>query len=523
MTAETLRLSLTLTGGASLGAYQAGAVAALLTGVEALRRTDVPVVVDAVGGASSGSLVAMFAVECLLEGLDPVAVLHSAWVDRVSLDVLRSRDSRAPLSFERLRAQIDQALDPRDDDGRPIWRLDGHQREPLALHVTLTGLQGLTYDLPNGTGGEFAATTYADWSTFRLEPSRGVEQLLEPAGRSPLDAALASAANPAGFAPTMLDRSEDADTYRGLGISNFPESGCMWYADGGLVQAEPVGRTLMGARDVAGDAAGRRMHVVIDPRSEGPSGSVRWSDPDRVPSWTAGLARSLAIMPAQSVYDDLRRVVRDNARLQTVDEVAARLAGALGSEGEAAVRDIAGELSGDDAAEDENAEEVLRRLLADLCGVAGKEVVGVELISPLLLARTTEHDVPRLLAGEFLGTFGGFLDRRLRESDFALGWDSTRACLPAALERARLADGAVDTAVAAVDERRDRTWHDVDAGGTRPRDLPVSAQLAFARFGVQVAKVLAAGLVPHSVSAAPRRIADVLRRRRMSRRQEGAA
>lgn len=92
----SLRLSLTLPGGASLGAYQAGAVAALLVAVQELRRRGGAVVVDALGGASSGSLVALFAAQCLLEGLDPDAVLHRAWVERVTLDLLPATDPAAP-------------------------------------------------------------------------------------------------------------------------------------------------------------------------------------------------------------------------------------------------------------------------------------------------------------------------------------------------------------------------------------------------------------------------------------------
>ena len=67
-----LRLSLTLSGGASLGAYEAGAAAALALAVRHLDQgDDQEASIDAIGGASAGALVALFTAYALLEGLDP--------------------------------------------------------------------------------------------------------------------------------------------------------------------------------------------------------------------------------------------------------------------------------------------------------------------------------------------------------------------------------------------------------------------------------------------------------------------
>ena len=71
------------------------------------------------------------------------------------------------------------------------------------------------------------------------------------AGSSPLDFVLASAASPGGFAPQLLDRSADADGYRGRGIENFPESGTLWYTDGGLLGSQPLGRVIAAGRSAA--------------------------------------------------------------------------------------------------------------------------------------------------------------------------------------------------------------------------------------------------------------------------------
>jgi predicted acylesterase/phospholipase RssA len=84
-----LRVCLTLSGGASLGAFQAGACAALLTALECLRdEHDIDVRVDAIGGASAGSIVGLMVAHSLLEGIDGPHALHEAWVERVGVDTL---------------------------------------------------------------------------------------------------------------------------------------------------------------------------------------------------------------------------------------------------------------------------------------------------------------------------------------------------------------------------------------------------------------------------------------------------
>jgi predicted acylesterase/phospholipase RssA len=52
-----LRISITLSGGAALGAYQAGAMAALFVALQHLLEADADCIwLDAIGGASAGAL-----------------------------------------------------------------------------------------------------------------------------------------------------------------------------------------------------------------------------------------------------------------------------------------------------------------------------------------------------------------------------------------------------------------------------------------------------------------------------------
>ena len=99
--AEQLRISVTVSGGAALGAYEAGAMAALLSGVQCfLEDGDDRIRVDAVGGASAGAIVALLAAHVLTEGLDPVEVLHAAWVEMVSLDLMMMMTNKDPGSVK---------------------------------------------------------------------------------------------------------------------------------------------------------------------------------------------------------------------------------------------------------------------------------------------------------------------------------------------------------------------------------------------------------------------------------------
>ena len=527
-TLSTLRFSLTLSGGASLGAYQAGAVAGVVTAITHLAdEEDVTVTVDAVGGASAGSLVALCAAHCLLEGIDPVHLLHEAWVEQVSLERLRARGRRAPLSFEQLRDQVPSLLDPRDQAGRPIHRLDRRQEQPIAFHVALTGLQGLTYPVRAlRRERPITAATHADWRRFDLEPGGGIRQIVEPEGEAPLDFVLASSANPGAFAPRILNRTRDRNGYERRGIQSFPESGRLWYTDGGLLQSQPVGRVLAAARrNAAGDPEARTVNLLIDPRSEAPSGASEWSDPGFEPTWQEGLSRALAVLPAQALYEDLRRIEKDNSRIRWAEQLVDALEPHLDDQARGALARFIEQVDSErrEMREDElsredertpgdevpSARDLLRRAIAETAGLLGKEQVSLDVISPLLLTDDEQArfggEVPNLLAGEFLGDFGGFLSRALRASDFALGYESALAWLPEGLSRCEIGDTAVQRTVAAVERRRPERWEDVQRGHVELADLPWKARIQLARLGLHTVRVLAAGALdlrsslPHSV------------------------
>jgi predicted acylesterase/phospholipase RssA len=485
---DAVRVTLTLSGGASLGAYQAGATAALLVALEHLRdEQDVDVRIDAVGGASAGAIVALIAAYSLLEGVSGCEVLHQAWVERVSIDTLLRRRSRGPLSLEGVREELPDLL--RGAKPGPA------QKHPLALHVALTGLRGLTYDLPGLRRDDpVSAVTFADWRDFVLEPGGGPAQYFEPHLRSPLDAVLASASHPGAFAPRVLDRREDREAYAGEGVANLPRSGWLWYTDGGLVQTEPVGRTLSVARRIDGPEGAHRLNLLIDPRSEEPTDAEEWSDRDYTATWAGGLARALAVLPEQALYEDLRRLQRDNRRIEWLDDLESAMDGHLDEGAAAALRRLIERIDSERdelrsrhtheaPAADASPGELLRGAVERISGVVGKHPVDVDVISPLLLeARDDVENVSDLLAGELLGDFGGFLQADLRRSDFALGYASVLAWAPDGLAACGLPAAAVDGAVGATKAATPEDWEQVRRGEAGGRDLPWRARLRLAHF-----------------------------------------
>lgn len=436
-----LRLSFTLPGSASLGAFQAGAMAALSEAIEALRSGGRPVRVDAVGGASAGSIVALFFAHGLTEGLDIPELLHQAWVEKIDVGQLAPDRSDTPLGFAELTTEIESFLRQQAHGAEPP------DIEPVMVHIALTNLLGLTYPIETGSSRSHGIT-YADWAQFEFRPGSGLEQVLEPEGRAPLDFALASATHPAAFAPRPIDRSEDRETYEANGIENFPEGGVLWYTDGALVESEPVGRVIACADRAGTDPTGRddnRVHLVIDPRSSGPSGADEWADADADPTWLSGLRRAASIVPTQALQEDLRRVAKNNDRLAQID----RIVGALGSDVDArTVADLAEE-AGIEVDDPSDASATLRHMLEQLAGVAGKTHVAVEVITPLEV--DGDDDVTDLLAGDMIAAFGGFLHQPLRANDFALGWCAARAWLDDGLARHGVDADEVTRCTAAVD------------------------------------------------------------------------
>jgi len=499
---KPLRLSLTLSGGASLGAFEAGAAAALITGWRHLRsEEDVDASIDSIGGASAGAIVGLFSAHCVLSGADPVALLREAWVEKVSLSLLRGRTADAPLSFGELREDLPELF----EDHLP--EPDKAQDRPLSLQISLTGLRGFAYPIEGRARSEpIRGVTYADWGRFELEPGGDTKQLLEPKGSAPLDFVLASASSPGGFAPALVDRSEDAEAYGKRGIEDFPDDARLWYTDGGLVASQPIGRTFAAGRLLHGaEPDAQHLNILIDPRSEVSAGEEPWADPEAKLSWQTGTSRALAILSQQDLFEDLRRIEKDNSRLGWIDDLVEALspslrkgAGAKLREFIEGVREERGEMRSDEPELDDsekelaemNAAELLRCAVLETAGLQGKHALRLDVISPLILA--DDGDPKSLLAGEFMGDFGGFLSEELRSSDFNLGYKAAAAWLERGLPECDLPDGAAESALAAV-RAAAPPGEAGERGEAEAGDLSIADRLQIVRLAAHTARVAGSG------------------------------
>ncbi len=420
MTAGSLRIALTLPGAVSLGAYEAGALAALLVGTQELnRRKRGALIVDTVAGASAGSITGVVAARIVLAGQRPVPVLRRLWVDAPSLRNLRGRGLRSPMSVGRLREVSEELIGLPGIDAAA-------QPSEVRLNLALGALRGLEYRLEHLNGPDVRATTYLDWRSHTLPAGAGPADFFEPLRSSLADFAEASGANPAVFAPVRIDRSADRALY--TRVRNFPPSGCFWYTDGGVLDNEPLGRALDAANELdAEDPGSRRLHLVISPSPAVPArGDDEWSDPARTPGWSRTIARTIEIMRAQNLFDDLRRLDKTNQRLARLRRLEAWLATGAEPEGDDPDGpDVAFDAAAVNAPPEDEAAAQRRRRLEHAAGLTGKRAVEADVVSPLVLPEVRAgRAVARVLAGDFLFHFGGFLDRRHRSNDFAAGYRS---------------------------------------------------------------------------------------------------
>ena len=514
-----LRIALTISGAVALGAYEGGALAALLCAIRGLCQGDDPAVrIDAIGGSSAGSITGMLAARCLLEGIDPVYVMREAWVERDSLAVMRTGAPDEPLSLDALRRASADLLDPRDPHGARTHRVAACQVAPIRMVMALASLRGLEYRVPTlSERQQVRATTSLDWATFTFTSGQPARELLEPAGASPTDVALASAANALAFRPVLLDRSGDEAGYRARGIVNFPPSKHLWYTDGGVLDSEPLTRTLDLVREVDEDSSPdtRRIQLLVHPNPTGAPTGTAWSDPQNPPTWLATLLRARDLQRTQSVYDDLLHLEQLNTRLdwsgRLFDEIGPVLddlePAAAANLREALVR-AAGVIEGqrralrahekDPAAAapqpvaDKPPTELLRDIVAQIAGIAGRERIALEVVSPLVLPEAEAIPIAQMLAGEFLFHFGGFLSRDLRLSDFDLGYRSTLEWLRAGGLRENGLPGELEQqALAHAEEtyRAGRQWRAY--GHTAFQDLPARERLALMPVFAHIARVVA--------------------------------
>jgi len=463
------RIALVLGGGVSLGSYIGGAVTEIL---EALSRNESgeDVRIHVITGGSAGALNAGLAARALAVNSNVVPWIERAWVEAADARQLLNpaRKNRLGALDASVLEELSSALitaGPASDDA-PSRALGS----PLRVGITLSSLHGIRYDFRYGflnvPDRAFGTRTFSDSidiefpADVRAEDGRW-ERLRE--------AAVASAAFPFAFPPRQIER--ERGEYPGARLPAGDSALSMWYVDGGLFDAAPLGL----AKDLVERDGGYRSqdwrYVVVEP-------SLRSTATDLGPSIGApesfsSLAQSLArAVLGQGAAQDWIRANEVNARLEILEALLLRLPEMddritdpdelmLGRYiGELAERvaemkvaaDPTGRMAqGPDPAGDfldRNMERIEadpryadvlasadaragRSRLAKLIfvleaasGLRDKDIMKLYLVAP-------ESD--RELAGDYLGGFGGFLNREWREHDFAAGRRDARRMLESGL------------------------------------------------------------------------------------------
>jgi predicted acylesterase/phospholipase RssA len=457
-----LNIAVTLPGEGALGTFEAGAMSALIVAAQASKALDV----DILTGASSGALTSVIAAAALLTGSDPIGPLRRAWVTEPSLDSLRDAQLHAPLSLRRARSVGHSVLAAMLLDGGGAG--DGRRRRmsKVTVECALTCLRGYTHALPGGSDG--TATSHLDWADFEFTAG-------DPAGvtrkwSTALDSAIASASIPLAFPPSLLKRPAGHHD----GAANLParaDGDRLWYADGGLVNREPLRRCIHLAREAKAAGPGRRRVLAVRsspedaPRSDDPA----WTGAGDPPRYRESLERALRILVTHNVYEDLRMVKATNDRIRDTHDLAKTLAGLIPNTDEVRLA-----LRADPETPMAN---VLEDLLRAAVGLAGKGTVEVDVVAP-------EY------ASDLARGAAGFTAERIRATDFLLGYQAMLEWMKGQVDPRKPAQAR--RMKTAIDEVRRRAatipgWLPDVPTGRRP--LRVSAKLA--RLG---ARTIRAGL-----------------------------
>lgn len=433
MTPPRLRLALIIPGAVSLGAYEAGALTALL---RLIRSSEGDIVVDTIVGASAGSVTGALLANALLTGKGDED-LEELWVRQTTISRLLAGHSApgrpsAPLSSDLLERWARS-------------RLTGAGIQPgveeIALVVSIANLRGLRYRLAQSQMERaVVADTYRDAQAFLLGPDTDWEAVIQ--------AAIASAANAFAFSPVRITRRK-ADYPPNVEFAG--DTADLWYTDGGTVYNVPLGFGFDAVFDPGsmglGDRRFRepRLFLLLNPHPTAPP--RRWPR-EGDPTFMQTATRALSLATQQSIFDDLRRAEKTNSRIDARIQLQRRLGRLLpGDEGLASALTEMGEwlwerkrqirgLVGTEVGPASLEEDLVRRglsaspssvldfVLDEVTDTRGKETAQIEIVSPDRDAGETP--VTDLLAGERLLHFFGFFLQRARESDFGLGYRNLR-------------------------------------------------------------------------------------------------
>ncbi|HET8999532.1 MAG TPA: patatin-like phospholipase family protein [bacterium] len=507
---KTHRFALVVSGAISLGTYEAGVLAQLYQDFEACNRMTrgrARLVIDAIAGASAGSVTGLILAQALALGKsaqDLRAQLRACWVD--GLDILALLDPAAdPAAAFFTEASIDSVAS-RVLPEPPSPEAPVRGENVIALWIALTNLDGVQYEIRLtrcwGAGAvSFYPQSYRDYSPFFIcGPSiRFVSVPIENITRTTWgacrqstwdearDNAVASAAFPLAFRSQVLER--DLELYpeyalkflsnpriqqwlkeAGLAPTQLQQPRSFNYVDGGVFNNEPIGRAIDAVSYLSCLDPGRvgdpRTYLVVEPDPSTREMATGQIGTAAVGSHGLSPLRVLSKIEqayfTDTLYRDFEEAAKTNEQLRALEALVKRW--------------------------DLNPAEVEE--LKKSVGLARKDVICLERIPIDIPTPGT----PRL-AGAVFGHFGGFLDRTFREHDFAVGQSEARewlaSWLPAqfdALGLTQVDRDAVQTYLAAVVPPPQRVPTLQEVIGSRGKDI--------VRCGLDRAEVLAGRWLP---------------------------
>ncbi len=458
------RVAVTIKGGVSLGAYEAGVLTQTLRLIDFNNRQPGATFwyIDALAGASAGSVTAALVAIALVNG--KIDNLGEVWVNALSLDGLRPISNQFGSDYNLLdAARLDQLADryvvmPQSASRHPALR-PGSARVDLRFCVSrldpkTTGVQTLD-------GTQLMVQEYADSATFTIQigandsisvsssgvASRGYSSLdAAVSGQAAIaafvQAAMASGTFPFAFAPRDL-RFWDA-------VNHWGDDYCI---DGGLFDNDPVGNSISLAHQIdwysdvtAGFNDADRRFLIVHTEPFKPAQPMTPSNPDLL-----GLFDPLTFAKrvggeflSESQTSGVRGIVEVNSRFQQRDSFLKMLATQLRFGANLAIGDdLVGQLADWRGIKPEQVEELQKWLIPDLKDT-NPEVYAIveqlpndqirERFTNVALAFDLMLDVadkvaltPILvvpdnpLAGNPLYGFAGFLVPALRQRDFQQG------------------------------------------------------------------------------------------------------
>jgi hypothetical protein len=453
------RFALSISGGVSLGAYEAGVLTQLYRDLyvfNAQMKGRARVSIDAVAGASAGSITGLILAQALALGSPPdllEARMRTCWVDLLDIHGLLAPSAQpdawagAVFTDGVVDKIIDQALDMAP--GMPET-----PQETVALWMTMTNLDGVPYviDFERKDEDHVQVTTqlyaldYKDYVSFLLEGNQATQPELrllpadgvsDPLGwRLAADAARASSAFPVAFAARYQKRNLDAyKGYQGFRAAlkagletkaadpalhpmhELPSEVTMQFVDGGLFDNEPIGKAIdavacLNARDPRRNPARidlnggktERSFLMIEPEPELPAAIAAALSAPTLASPLLPPALFGKILSAyfnQALYGDFLSAQKINTALVAMHKALARLD----------TLNLAPEVVAN-----------LKKEILNAAGLAGKEIVTLQRIPQA-------PQLERRLASAFAGHFGGFFRRDYRAADFLVGKHEARLWL----------------------------------------------------------------------------------------------